>query len=163
VYCIIYCVSHKCVSCRQPSAPLQWLHTASHTFCSLQLMSVITAVRVFCSPPTVRRQTRYKATSDDSTRKKYRCLRSGNFCSHPIGPLHQFIAREELHSTSLAHRQRNLIALRPAKSRPTRRTDAISSKFSSDSLSTRYLSTSTVVRTQCFCVPSTTRLCLCLC
>ena len=119
-YSTVYasCVSCKCVACRQPLAPQlnTMLHTASHTFWILQLMSVVTIVRVFCvRSPMVRRQTLHTATLDDSRGKIYSGMRSGIMVVIRLVLCAQFIAWEELHSTSLAHRQRNDIVLNPAK------------------------------------------------
>jgi hypothetical protein len=123
-----FCMSCKCLYCRQPLAPQlnTMLHTASHTFWSLQLMSVITAIWVFpVRSPMVRRQTLHTETLDDSRGKIYSGMRSGYLGGHPICPgilvvirfvlCAQSIAWEELHSTSLAHRQRNDVVLNPAK------------------------------------------------
>ena len=92
------------------------LHTVSHTFWSLQLMSAETTVQVFSVRSLiVRWHTLYTAILDDSREKIYSGKRSGYLGGHPLVPCAQSIAWEELYSTRLAHRQRNDVGLNPAK------------------------------------------------
>jgi len=111
-------MSHKCVSCRQPSAPQHntMMHTTSHTFWSLQLMCVVTAVWVFSvRSPMVRRQTLHTAALDDSRGKFIAAWGPGIVVVIWLILCAQSIAWEELHSTSLAHRQRNDVVPNPTK------------------------------------------------